>query len=246
MRERRAELLERNERATATWELADGRTFNVTHQPMEAGWLATFEDISARCAAEARMVHLAHHDALTDLPNRVLFHAKLRRRWRLRAAATSSPCYASILINSRLSMTRSDIRLAMPCCRQSQNGFAAAHAKPTQWRAWAADEYAIIQTAIAKPAEATAFATRLLHLLSAPFEVAGHHIIIGASIGIAFAPEDGFDADQLLRCADLALSRAKLDGRGVYRLFQAEMDAQMQQRRLLELDLRQALRGRPV
>jgi PAS domain-containing protein len=63
VRERRAVLLERNERATVIWELADGRTFNVTHQPMEAGWLTTFEDISARCAAEARMVHLAHHDA---------------------------------------------------------------------------------------------------------------------------------------------------------------------------------------
>jgi predicted signal transduction protein with EAL and GGDEF domain len=75
-----------------------------------------------------------------------------------------------------------------------------------------------------------------------PFDVAGHQIAIGTSIGIAFAPQDGLDGDQLLKSADLALYRAKTDGRGIYRLFHAEMDAQMQARRLLELDLRQALR----
>ena len=80
-------------------------------------------------------------------------------------------------------------------------------------------------------------------MLSTPFQVAGHQIVIGTSIGIAFAPEDGIDPDQLLRCADMALYRAKLDGRGVFRLFHADMDAQMQARRLLELDLRQALRA---
>ena len=70
--------------------------------------------------------------------------------------------------------------------------------------------------------------------------------MIGTSIGIAFAPQDGLDADQLLKNADLALYRAKLDGRGVYRLFHAEMDAQMQTRRLLELDLRAGAERRPV
>ena len=103
------------------------------------------------------------------------------------------------------------------------------------------DEFAIVQSRIGKPAEATAFAARLIELIAAPFDVAGHQIVIGTSIGIAFAPQDGMDADQLLRSADLALYRAKSDGRGVYRLFHAEMDAQMQARRLLELDLRQAL-----
>ena len=68
----------RNERATATWENSQWpRLQRCTHQPMEDGWLATFEEITDRRAAEARMVHLAHHDALTDLPNRVLFRQKL-------------------------------------------------------------------------------------------------------------------------------------------------------------------------
>ena len=77
VRERRAELIARNERATATWEIASGRAFKMTHQPMEDGWLTTYEEITDRRATEARMVHLAHHDALTDLPNRVLFRQKL-------------------------------------------------------------------------------------------------------------------------------------------------------------------------
>ena len=77
MRERRVELIAHGERATATWEISSGRAFNITFQPMEDGWLTTFEEITDRRAAEARMAHLAHHDALTDLPNRVLFRHKL-------------------------------------------------------------------------------------------------------------------------------------------------------------------------
>jgi predicted signal transduction protein with EAL and GGDEF domain len=98
-----------------------------------------------------------------------------------------------------------------------------------------------VQTAIDTPLDATELAGRLIDLIEAPFEIDGHHIVIGTSIGITLAPQDGADADQLLKCADLALYRAKMDGRGVYRLFQAEMDAAMQARRILELDLRLAL-----
>ena len=102
VRERREVLLERNQRTTVTWNLTDGRAFNVTHQPMEAGWLTTFEDISARCATEARMVHLVHHDALTDLPNRVLFHDQADGGAGVCAPRPqASACYASISISSR-------------------------------------------------------------------------------------------------------------------------------------------------
>ncbi len=205
VRERRAALLERNERATLTWELTDGRTFNVTHQPMEAGWLATFEDITERCAAEARMVHLAHHDALTDLPNRLLFHAKLeealalaRRGHKLALLCLDLDQFKTI--NDTLGHPIGDALL-----RAVSERLCGATREIDTVARLGADEYAIIQTTIGKPTEATGFATRLLHLLAAPFEVAGHNISIGTSIGIAFAPEDGLDADQLLRCADLAL-----------------------------------------
>jgi predicted signal transduction protein with EAL and GGDEF domain len=89
-------------------------------------------------------------------------------------------------------------------------------------------------------------ANRLLDTFAAPFDVEGHRIVIATSLGIAFAPQDGLEPDQLLRCADLALYRAKADGRSAYRLFHGEMDAQMQARRLLELDLRQALAARQL
>ena len=114
------------------------------------------------------------------------------------------------------------------CCRQTRDTDSVARL--------GGDEFAIVQWPIEKPIEATRFAERLIQLMAAPFDVAGHRIVIGTSIGIAYAPQDGIDADHLLRCADLALYRAKVDGRGVCRLFHAEMDAQMQARRLLELD----------
>ena len=104
------------------------------------------------------------------------------------------------------------------------------------------DEFAIVQTALDSPHDAAALATRLIEMIEIPFEIAGHQIVIGASVGIAFAPADGLDADALLKNADLALYRAKVDGRGIYRLFHKAMDAEMQARRMLELDLRQALR----
>ena len=105
------------------------------------------------------------------------------------------------------------------------------------------DEFAILQTAIESPLDAIGFAERVIEMFAKPFEVAGHQIIVGVSIGIAFAPQDGLEADQLLKCADLALYRSKSDGRGIFRLFHAEMDARMQARRVLELDLHQALRA---
>jgi diguanylate cyclase (GGDEF)-like protein len=241
VRERRAELIARNERAVAIWELSDGRAFNVTHQPMEEDWLTTFEDVTSRRRAETMMVHLAHHDALTDLPNRVLFRTKLeeamafaRRGHNLALLCLDLDQFKTV--NDTLGHPLGDALLQAVAQRLTD----ATREIDTVARL-GGDEFSIVQTAIEKPAEATGFANRLLELMSIPFEVAGHQIVIGTSIGIALAPQDGLDADQLLRCADMALYRAKQDGRGVYRMFQAEMDAEMQARRLLELDLRQAL-----
>jgi predicted signal transduction protein with EAL and GGDEF domain len=102
------------------------------------------------------------------------------------------------------------------------------------------DEFAIVQSA-ARPTDATELAGHIIEALSEPFEVLGHQVNIGTSIGIAMAPGDGREPDQLLRNADMALYRAKSEGRSSYHFFQPEMDAQMQERRRLELDLRKAL-----
>jgi len=103
------------------------------------------------------------------------------------------------------------------------------------------DEFAIVQVALADPADATTLAVRVVDEISRPYDVDGHHLIIGTSVGIAMGPTDGDQADVLLRSADLALYRAKADGRGTFHFFETEMDAQMQERLALERDLRSAL-----
>ncbi|TXN60449.1 EAL domain-containing protein, partial [Methylobacterium sp. WL30] len=106
------------------------------------------------------------------------------------------------------------------------------------------DEFVILQTGIQEAANTQALARRLVDLIGRTYMVDGHLLTIGASVGVALAPGDGSDADTLLKNADLALYRAKLDGRATYRFFEPEMDARMQARRQLELDMRQALARR--
>jgi predicted signal transduction protein with EAL and GGDEF domain len=103
------------------------------------------------------------------------------------------------------------------------------------------DEFAVVQVDAEQPVGSTALAERLIKEISAPYNVLGHQVVIGASVGISVAPDDGSDADQLLKSADMALYRAKEDGRGTYCFFEAAMDAKMQLRRKLELDLRKAV-----
>jgi diguanylate cyclase (GGDEF)-like protein len=241
-RERRTTLIDRRGSSTAVWELVNGRAFTVTHQAMEEGWLTTFEEITERRQAEASAAHLARHDGLTNLPNRVLFREELeqavvhaRRGQGLALLCLDLDQFKGV--NDTLGHPTGDALLQAVAERLS----GQTRGSDTVARL-GGDEFAFVQTPIGKPTDATAFAERLIALFDAPFVVAGQQIAIGTSIGIAFAPQDGLDPDQLLKNADLALCRAKVDGRGVYRLFHAEMDAQMAARRRLELDLRQALK----
>ena len=103
------------------------------------------------------------------------------------------------------------------------------------------DEFAIVQSGIETPAEAGALARRIREAINAPYNLNGHIAIVNASVGIAMAPDDGDEPDVLIKNADLALYRAKADGRGTYRFFEPDMDARMQTRRTLELALRNAL-----
>lgn len=103
------------------------------------------------------------------------------------------------------------------------------------------DEFAVLQVGAQQPYGATALAARVIESLAEPFEIDGQQIVIGTSIGVALAPTDGREPDQILKSADMALYRAKADGHGIYHSFQPEMDAQMQSRRVLELDLRKAM-----
>ena len=223
--------------------LPDGRTFAVSHQPMaDGGWVATYEDISERRRAEARIAHMAHHDALTDLPNRVLFRERMEAAF-ARLARYQEPVTVHCIdldrfkaVNDTLGHPIGDALLKtvaerLLSCVRSTDLVARL----------GGDEFAILQLASEEALDAEVLARRVLDVLSAPYELDGQQVVIGASIGVAIAPQDGDTPDQLLKNADLALYRAKADGRGTYRFFEAAMDAELQARRVVELDLRKAL-----
>jgi diguanylate cyclase (GGDEF)-like protein/PAS domain S-box-containing protein len=220
------------------YELSDGRVIACLYSPTTEGrWVATYEDITDRRQAEAKIAHMARHDALTNLPNRVLLRDKMEQ-----ALGRGDKLVVMFLdldrfkgVNDSLGHSVGDALLCAVTGRlQEMVGGVDTVAR------LGGDEFAIVQNN-ARPTDATALACRVIERLSEPFEVLGHQVIIGTSIGIAMAPADGTEPDQLLRNADMALYRAKAAGRGSYHFFQPEMDAQMQARRRLELDLRKAL-----
>jgi diguanylate cyclase (GGDEF)-like protein len=207
---------------------------------LEGGWVVTHQDVTAAIKAEARISHLARHDALTDLPNRVLFQEKLdealvRVSRGERVAVMCLDLDRFKAVNDTLGHSVGDELLKLVAERLR----ACVREGDTVSRL-GGDEFAIIQPSGEQPTGATALASRVIDSLSAPYTIAGHEIVIGTSIGISIAPDDGDTADQLLKNADLAMYRAKSDGRGVFRFFEPAMDAKMRARREMELELRTA------
>jgi diguanylate cyclase (GGDEF)-like protein/PAS domain S-box-containing protein len=234
------DFMRRSAHGTHFYELSDGRVvacaFNATS---DGGWVATYEDVTERRQAEAKIMHMARHDALTNLPNRVLFREKMEQ------SLQDGDQFAVLFIdldrfkgvNDTLGHPVGDALLCAVTKRLKQ----ALRPGDTVGRL-GGDEFAIIQLG-ARPSDASELAARVIEALSQSFAVLGHPVVIGASVGIAIAPTDGAESDQLLRNADMALYRAKAEGRGRYHFFQPEMDAQMQSRHSLEVDLRKALAG---
>jgi diguanylate cyclase (GGDEF)-like protein len=224
--------------------LADGRTLAVNFVPMDGGgWLVTLEDITERCDAEAKIAHMAHHDALTDLPNRILFHAKLSEAV---ARGRRGDAFALLCldldrfkaVNDTLGHPVGDALL------REVTGRLKILVRETDTVArLGGDEFAIVQTSANQPQDVAALAGRFVEKLSVPYNINGQLITIGVSIGIALCPGDGDTPDTLLKNADMALYSAKAEGRGRYHFFTAQMDALIQTRRRLELDLRAALAG---
>lgn len=228
--------------ASYTRKLADGRALNVNLAPTsDGGWVMTLEDTTEQQEAQARIAHMAHHDALTGLPNRVLFRSRLADAVALgRRDQHSAVLYLDLdhfkSVNDTLGHPFGDALLKAVTerlCAQVRETDTVARL--------GGDEFAVVQSGVAQPAGAKALASRIVDALGAPYQIHGQQVVTGASIGIAIVPEDGGDPDLLLRNADLALYRAKADGRGTWCFFRPEMDAQMQARRNLELDLRRAL-----
>lgn len=223
-------------------ELADGRLIRVTRQPMPGGgWVAIHEDVTERHRTEARIAHMARHDALTDLPNRIEFEARiqaalLRTQEGEQAAVLFLDLDRFKQVNDTLGHPIGDALLKIVAGRLRR----VVREHDTVARL-GGDEFAVVQLGAVQPEGATNLAQRLIDAISAPYEIEGHQIVIGTSVGIAIAPTDGDAVAALLKSADVALYRAKADGRARYRFFEPGMDAAMQARRVLELDLRSAL-----
>ena len=212
--------------------LSDGR----------AGQLFAVRDISARKQAEARLNHLALHDQLTDLANRRLFielankQISQARRNGAQFAIHALDLDGFKLVNDMHGHEGGDALLAevsrrLKDCLREEDVVAR----------FGGDEFVILETGTRQPNDAMVVANRLLEAIRAPIALPNGEVVISGSIGIAVFPEDGAGIEDLLRNADTAMYRAKADGKGTYRFFEAEMDAALVVRRRLESRLRQAI-----
>ncbi len=206
-----------------------------------AAYLVAIVDITERKRAEAQVTYLAHHDALTALPNRVQYHKQLseslaRRRPTEHTAVLCIDLDLFKIVNDSFGHPVGDKLLQVVADRLKH-----ALKRDDLVARVGGDEFSIILNSIVSPEDAAQVAERLIDTLVLPYNIDGLEIVIGASIGVALAPADGETADDLLKNADMALYRAKSEGRGAYHFFEKSMDDQVQKRRTMEANLRKAL-----
>ena len=199
----------------------DGRSVQVVNEPLaDGGWVATHEDITERRRAEQRITHLAHYDALTDLPNRTLFHEQLKREL---GHVTPDRQLAVLYIDIDEFKSVND-SLGHMIGDELLKSVAASLGRCIRETDFVArlggDEFAIVQTGVKNTAEVTALVSRIFEAIRTPFECHGHQVTTDASVGIALAPQHGSDLDQILKNADLAMYAAKAAGRRTHRFFE--------------------------
>ncbi len=228
--------------STGTAKAADGRAFAFMHKPIAGGgWITTYEDITDRQRAEERIVHMARHDALTDLPNRTMLRERLEYELK---RVKRGECLAVLCldldhfkaVNDTLGHPVGDELLKVVAERLRR-----CTREPDTVARLGGDEFAIIMTGMNDPSDAAALAKRIREFIIRPYHLDGHQILADISIGISLSPIDATEPDLLLKNADMALYGAKGDGRGTYRFFEPEMDARMKARRELDMNLREAL-----
>ena len=219
--------------------LSDDRLLDCTLRPLSSGgYVLSMDDVTAY----VRNAELAERDALTGLANRKALRDRLVER--LASAARTGQGTAVLYIdldrfkavNDTLGHPVGDALL-----RKVAERFKSALRGGDVVARLGGDEFAVIQSDAPQPAAATALAIRLVDLIGRAYAIDGHMLHIGASVGVAISPNDGYEPDVLLKNADLALYRAKAEGRGCHRFFERGMDDRMQARRLMENDLRRAL-----
>ncbi|MGC1694172.1 MAG: EAL domain-containing protein [Pseudolabrys sp.] len=228
-----------------TVKLGDGRIISVANKPIaDGGWLAIHEDITERQRADEQIAHMARHDALTDLPNRIMMRERLQHELK---RVKRGECLAVLCldldqfksVNDTLGHPIGDELLKLVADR-----LRGCTREPDTIARLGGDEFAIIMTQMKEPTDAASLSRRIRESIIRPYQVDGHQIVSDLSIGISIAPIDGTESDILLKNADMALYGAKADGRGTYRFFEPDMNTRMKARRELEMDLRKALHNK--
>ena len=238
----RQAFIDRRETGTLVIELAMNRLVSIIHCPMpNGGWVATYEDVTDRRAADAKINYMARHDALTGLPNRLV----LKERTEQALIEAGRGKHSALLCLDLDEFKRVNDTLGHPVgdgllLAVSERLLACVREGDTLARV-GGDEFVIILIDIARPEDAKLLAERIIAEIQRPFLVCGHQITVGISIGLALIPSDGNNQAALLKNADIALYRAKAEERGTFCFFEAEMDARLQLRRQLELDMRAGL-----
>lgn len=223
-------------------QLGNGRVIAVNHQPMtDGGWVSTHEDVTERRRAEERIAYLAKHDALTGLSNRALFREQIEAALKRAMRGENIALLCLDLDHFKATNDTLGHHVGDLLLKAVSERLRACIREIDAVARLGGDEFAIAQVGLQRPEEAEALAKRLVEALGEPFDLDGHQVVVGTSVGIAIAPSDGTDAERLLRNADMALYSAKSDGRNTYRFFEPEMDARLQERRTLELELRKAI-----
>jgi diguanylate cyclase (GGDEF)-like protein len=218
------------------------RALSWKFQPMVGGGaVVLLEDITERRSAEARISHLARFDELTELPNRVNFRDEIER---LLKAPRGADQFSALLFVDLDQFKQVNDTLGHPCGDQllcAVAGRMREMLRPEDFVArFGGDEFVVFQQNIKSHEDAAGLARRIVDRLSERYKIDNHLVEIGASVGIAMA-SPGVSADTLLKNADMALYRAKADGRGTFCFFRDEMAQTVEARRILELDLRKAL-----
>jgi diguanylate cyclase (GGDEF)-like protein len=205
------------------------------------GYLVAVVDISERRAAEARIAHMAHHDGLTNLPNREFYQERLRQV--LERAQPGNRRVAVLCVDLDLFKHVNDSfghPMGDRLLKQVAERLKSEIRGDNLVARLGGDEFAIVLVSEVSPNEVSDFADRLIGVLSARYELDGIDVVVGASVGIALSPGDAASCEELMRNADMALYRAKSDGGNVHRFIEREMDRQAQKRRDMERDLRRA------
>jgi diguanylate cyclase (GGDEF)-like protein len=237
----RREVISRGEYGKNIHELY-GRTILMQHHPMkDGGWVSTHEDITEQRQQEERIRHLARHDALTELPNRVRFIEELASLEPTISRGEKAAVLCIDLDHFKDINDRHGSAIGDKVLKQVSARLWGATRETDLLARLSADEFALLLKPVERPSDAASIAERIIKAMSSPFAIDGHPITISASIGIAFAPDDGDTADALMKNADMALNRAKAEGRACYHFFERGMDAAIRRRRDLETGLRHAI-----